>query len=329
MTSASEVSLAGLAARYDLEVEGLTLLSDAAEGDGPVYAGERPDGRAVILKVTRPMAPEAVARLRQQTAFVQYLFDGGAPVAEPLPSDRGALVESVDAEQGLVSAVLYARAPGRPPRVGDPRTADRALLRRWGAAMGRMHALTRGYDGGTSALPTWVEEHAGFGRWSGDDPPVQAAWMALRPAVAALPQSADRYGLVHNDLHAHNLLVEDERLTVIDFDVCAQHWFTAEIATALFSVLWAAAAGEDAHVAEAARAFLGPFLEGYASEATLPPQWEEDLPLFLRYRERLLYIVFSHAWGGEPGPWQREWLARTRRRVLDDAPALSDPRLSN
>ena len=28
-------------------------------------------------------------------------------------------------------------------------------------------------------------------------------------------------------------------------------------------------------------------------------------------------------------PWQREWLARTRRRVLDDAPALSDPRLSN
>ena len=326
MTNGAEATLAALAARYGLEALALELLSDAAEGDGPVYAGARPDGQRVILKATRPMPAEGVARIRARAAFGQYLYAGGAPVAEPLPSDGGALVEWANVDEGVVAAVLYAMAPGRPPQVGDPRTADRGLLRRWGAAMGRMHALTRAYEGDVAALPTWEEEHAGFTQWSADDPPVQAAWMALRPALEALPQSADRYGLVHNDLHAHNLLVEGERLTVIDFDVCARHWFTAEIATALFSVLWAAPAESQTAVAEASRAFLGPFLEGYAAEAPLPPDWEVDLPLFLRYRERLLYIVFSHTWAGATGPWQRDWLERTRRRVLDDAPALYDPR---
>jgi Ser/Thr protein kinase RdoA (MazF antagonist) len=218
----------------------------------------------------------------------------------------------------------HARAPGHPPQEGDPRTADRGLPRRWGAAMGRMHAWTQGHAGEVAALPTWDEEHAGFTQWSADDPPAQVAWMALRPALEALPRSDDRYGVVHNDLHAHNLLVEGDRLTVIDFDVCARHWFTAEIATALFSVLWAAPAESQTALAEASRAFLGPFLEGYACEAPLPPDWELDLPLFLRYRERLLYVVFAHAWAGATGAWQRDWLERTRRRGLDDGPALYD-----
>jgi len=322
-----DVALMELASRYGLEAGPLRLLSDAAEGDGAVYEGALSDGQRVILKVTRPIPADALARKRETAAFVRYLWEGGAPVAAPLPSVRGELVEWVEADDGAVAATLYAGAPGRPPNVGDPRSADRGLLRRWGAAMGRMHALTRAYRGDVSALPEWGDEHDGFSQWSADDPPVQARWAALRPALEALPRGEDRYGVVHNDLHAYNLLVEGDQLTVIDFDVCGRHWLVAEIATALFSVLGGALAGADAGgVAAAAQAFLGPFLEGYAAEAPLPPDWEEELSLFLLYRERLLYIVFSHAWAGATAPWQREWLERTRHRVLEDAPAVYDPR---
>ena len=49
-----------------------------------------------------------------------------------------------------------------------------------------------------------------------------------------IPESAvERFGLVHADLRLANLLVEDEKVNVIDFDDCGYSWFMYDFGTAV------------------------------------------------------------------------------------------------
>ena len=47
-----------------------------------------------------------------------------------------------------------------------------------------------------------------------------------------LNQTKDNFGLIHADLHARNVLVQGNKLQIIDFDDCGYGWHGYEIAVA-------------------------------------------------------------------------------------------------
>ena len=47
-----------------------------------------------------------------------------------------------------------------------------------------------------------------------------------------LDQTKDNFGLIHADLHARNVLVQGDKLQIIDFDDCGYSWHSYEIAVA-------------------------------------------------------------------------------------------------
>jgi Ser/Thr protein kinase RdoA (MazF antagonist) len=55
----------------------------------------------------------------------------------------------------------------------------------------------------------------------------------LRGALTRLGRDPSIFGVIHADLHDGNLLVDGERLTVIDFDDCGFGWHLYDIAVAL------------------------------------------------------------------------------------------------
>jgi Ser/Thr protein kinase RdoA (MazF antagonist) len=55
----------------------------------------------------------------------------------------------------------------------------------------------------------------------------------IRGALDRYGRDAATYGVIHADLHASNLLVDGEQLTVIDFDDTAFGWYLYDIAVAL------------------------------------------------------------------------------------------------
>ena len=50
--------------------------------------------------------------------------------------------------------------------------------------------------------------------------------------------------------------------------------------------------------------------------------WWRRLPMFLKYRQMLLYTVFSNESNTHNG-WQAQWLNKSRRCIVNDIPVVN------
>ena len=124
----------------------------------------------------------------------------------------------------------------------------------------------------------------------------------------------DAFGFIHNDPHVWNLRADDDRITLLDFDVANHHWFMTDIGIVLQSVLIFITGGFNGplHDRDRLLAFLAYFVDGYESENDLAAEWWNRLDLFIAYRRILLYIVTegeSPTRSGLRASWKRMILA--------------------
>ncbi len=96
-------------------------------------------------------------------------------------------------------------------------------------------------------------------------------------------KGSDRYGLIHADFLAENLLKNEDGICLIDFDDAGFGWHLFDIATTLFFHL-----GES-YFDDAS----GALLEGYRSRRDLPDEHLELLPLFFLLRG-ITYLGWAH-----------------------------------
>jgi Ser/Thr protein kinase RdoA (MazF antagonist) len=97
---------------------------------------------------------------------------------------------------------------------------------------------------------------------------------AIAAGLASFGTGRDRYGLIHADLVPENVLVDRDRVQIIDFDDAGLGWHLFELATTLYFI-----AGESIY--PAARDAL---IRGYRSERPLSEGDLAQLPLFLAAR---------------------------------------------
>lgn len=310
--------------------------------DGVVYAYTRTDtGRDYVLKFTpfagiAPLAGERISALCARLDFVNYLSANGVSVAMPVASINGSFVETLpmpDApkptdgqepqERPIYAVTSSARAPGM--QVFQAGEWNSEMFEEWGRIVGQMHRLTRGYEAQRAhpdgLIGDWESELFSFGRTCKDNE-VRARWFALGDTLRTFTPAPDCYGLIHNDPHQYNFMVQRQKdtlkLTLFDFDVCTYHWFMTDIGVALYHALFARRA-EGQTALEFAAHFMEHFMRGYSRENTLDTVWLRRLPLFTRYRRILLYIVFTHEWT-HPTPDQTRQLNEWRQAIIDDAP---------
>ena len=91
-----------------------------------------------------------------------------------------------------------------------------------------------------------------------------AHYRDLHAQRQSLPQDSASFGLIHQDAHGGNFLVDDQgQITLFDFDDCLYSWFINDIAMAIFYRLL----GETDMVG-LAHEFLPPFMAGYFAPPT-------------------------------------------------------------
>lgn len=61
---------------------------------------------------------------------------------------------------------------------------------------------------------------------------------SLEDQIDSLPREDNAYGLIHNDFHPYNFMIDGDTITVFDFDDCIYGWYALDIAIAAAHAVW-------------------------------------------------------------------------------------------
>lgn len=265
--------------------ENATFRADDPERDQPV-----------IIRVYRP-GYHTLDEIEGELAWLEALRrDRIVITPEVLRTREGERVIAV-ADGGETRALAaFSFLPGREP------SADEALVegfRTLGEISARLHGHARAWrppagfrrkrwDFATTLgeSPHWGPWRAALGLEREGEAVLARAVARLAERLAAFGTGADRFGLIHADLRLANLLVDEERIGVIDFDDCGYGWFAYDFAAAVSFL------EHDPIVP----ALMEAWVEGYARVAPLEATARAMLEDFVMLRRILLTAwIASHA----------------------------------
>ena len=308
--------LAGIAGQVGIPVAELDELKGF---ENFVYSFDQ-DGEGRILRVGHD-ARRPERQVYAERAWLRFLHAGGAPVAAPLRLGSGEdLARVEDGVDGAYIGAVFERARGIRP---EKENRDSRFYRAYGRSIGQVHALSRQFEAATDfGRPAWDSDDELPDRkiLPDIDPEVAQRSDQILDRIRSLPSDESRFGMIHQDPHMGNLLVEDgDRITLFDFDDCCFGHFAYDIAMAFFY-----ATTFDPDPAAEVREFFDDFASGYLQEHTLPLDCFDSIPLFMKLREIDLFSVIHNRFDVEksPGEWASQFLSGRRERIVDETPCI-------
>jgi Ser/Thr protein kinase RdoA (MazF antagonist) len=316
--------LESLAKSYGTRAEYLSHFGGGQESsDGIVYAYPY-EGSHRLLKIM-PISIEGqrfgLFCFEERLKFMRYLGENAAHIVFPQFSPGGNLYETFQDDKYLWVGYSMERAPGipMPEKIWKPE-----FFKNWGQTIGLLHRLAKQYPSWKSSLHPetgrelldWRGEWETFHNWIRDEE-VKSKWVELKGQLESFPIERDSFGFIHNDPHIWNLLVDGDRITLLDFDVASHHWFMTDIAVACQNNLafLSGGMGDPVHHRDRLFGFLGFFLEGYTRENRLSSEWLNRLDVFIAYRRILLFTVMNDWIKSRPrlhATWKRMILTHPR-----------------
>lgn len=240
--------------------------------------------------------------VKNEIHLIDYLLKQNLPVVQPVADDRGNVIQTISAPEGLRLAVLFHGAPGIPH---DIREFEQCRL--FGSIVGKMHRLMDEIPI-TQSRNHWDIEYM-------IDKPVQLICSYLdhrkkdqalfkgiqsegKYRLGKLSKELPEYGLCHGDLHANNIYFTSENTpTLFDFDCAGYGWRVADVAVYVFSML--TSASFQSTTVNWMESF-NHFLAGYNEENRLSDKELDNLHLFVLIRQiwsMWLSLSYAHLKG--------------------------------
>ncbi len=227
-------------------------------------------GRTAALRVHRPNY-HSRQEIESELMWIDALREANSVnTPAPIAGRDGGRVRTIKVEgDGPARHVsLFGWLAGSAPSADADLTPNFGIL---GGLAAKMHLHGIGWKRPADFQRFTYDDEAAlgkalWGRWQ-DAPGIHApergildrADAEIRRRLSEYGRSSDRFGLCHNDLRLANLLIEGDRLSVIDFDDCGFSWFLNDFATAVSFM------EGDPRVAE----WLAAWLDGYARHRPL------------------------------------------------------------
>lgn len=250
-----------------------------------------------VLRVSRPgyhTWEELGAEIRW---LKQIELDTQVMIARPLDNARGQTVTTVVFEEWTYFCVISEYLSGEAP---NPFDRERGLL--WFEQAGEIASLLHRHtmswtEGKHLCRPVWnyealLGEQALFGDWRICQELGREGYGLLERSCSIIKKrlqmygaETTRFGLIHSDLRAANLLVDGEQMKVLDFDDSGYGWHLHDLAASISFL-------EDSNQAED---WITAWIRGYERSILLDKRDYEEIDTFIMSRRiQLLAWITSH-----------------------------------
>ncbi|MDG4720527.1 MULTISPECIES: phosphotransferase enzyme family protein [Thalassospira] len=222
----------------DAEVSLLTVSENAT-----FVATDPENGAKLILRVHRP-GYHTRSEIESELAWINALRAADV-VATPKPRLRtdGSLVAEFDHDGVSRHVVAFDFMTGDEPAAGDGLVDGFFKL---GVISARLHHHAKQWSRSVSfvrkswtfdttlgATPHWGNWRAARGLGEDGLALLEKVCRHLNQKLLVFGMGREKFGLIHADLRLANLLVDADRLGVIDFDDCGFGWFGYDFAAAI------------------------------------------------------------------------------------------------
>lgn len=275
---------------FPIEPDGLNLVSLAENVTYRVV--DRRDGAAYVLRLHRPWY-HTLDELISERAWVRALDDAGIAVQAPVHTRDGHEYTPVTipstGERRFAGLARW--TTGRLLADVLRETTDLRMAERHFAQLGAVTAALHDQAAAWQAPAGFTRHMLDADGFMGSKPHWGPFWEhkalsaaerrlmldtrgRLHAALTRLDQSPAGYSMIHADMHPGNVLVDDGKLTVIDFDDAAWGWHAYDIAVALVHQQ------DGPNLDASQRAYVA----GYRTLRPLPDEVLALVPMFLLVR---------------------------------------------
>ncbi len=253
------------------------------------------DGEKVYLRLTTPMR-RARPEIEAEVHWIEHLAKCDLKVPRLIPDRTGKKVASFTEGKQHYEAVVFSALAGTHP--SHDIAADPKFLQTLGALIAKMHLASQCYERAHQGLKReeWFEErglrHALKAATMTKQAILRHRLEAMVAEMHQLSRTPDTYGLIHADLGALNLFIEeDDTIGIIDFDDSCYHWFVFDLAIVIFSM---ASRCEHATPHPKETKWLADLLEGYRTVRPLSKHEVDLIPKFIDFACLRLYFWIEH-----------------------------------
>lgn len=228
--------------------------------------------------------------IKLELNWMAYLSQHMKGIVKPIKSVNNRLYEIISVNENSYILYLMEKATGKIVNSDNPMEFNETLYFNLGALMGGMHRLTIDYAGNT-VNPYFVWDNDTYswrGKYPISDDDVRISESNYKNELNTLPITKESYGIIHYDIHTDNFFVDNDKITLFDFDACQFNFYAADIASALFFMVQKGVNPlkhkNEKERTEFAETFLISYLKGYTQTNILSDYWIFALDLFLKYQ---------------------------------------------
>lgn len=260
-----------------------------------VFACDSAVGK-VYLRLTTPLR-RTRAEIEAEINWIEHLAKWGLKVPLLIPDREGNKIASFTEGKQHFEAVVFSAIRGEHPSkdiVVDPK-----FLKTLGGLIAKMHQASQCYEGAHQGMKReeWFEErglrHALKASATSKQSMLRRRLEEAVSWMKQLQQTPEIYGLIHADLGALNLFIEeDSSIGIIDFDDSCYHWFVFDLAIVIFSM---AGRFEHATAQPIETKWLADLVEGYRTVLPLNQKEIDLIPRFIDFAcLRLFFWIEDH-----------------------------------
>lgn len=259
------------------------------------------NGRKRVLKITALNEIEhyKLKETEIRTNFAYHLSGYGVQVVAPLKTPNGELLVTVTESSNIYIACIMDFFEGTNLTVNN---YNEETIANWGTLIGNIHRISKNFTEGKNYdrlnVHGEIETYRGWCR----NETVSKAWFELESYVATLDRDVDDYGFIHNDNQEKNVLLKDNNIVLMDFNISGYNFYLNDIVAAAMGIMFEKSGGMMIPYTNPLplQRFLSVFLNAYLQENSLPKKWFSEITNFVNYRRIKLFTCLQEWLDTEP-----------------------------